>query len=606
MIYTNLEIPRWLQSGINPSTKGSRLDKIIYGGDTETVHGKPNSLQFFSEDIPCSDIYFVTEQTACKTFIEWCKRRKPKVVHVVYVHFLEFDLVTFLWGHERHRQMAENEFDFEIHGARVRGIYGTPTYCTIRYGHDVCVHLVDSSSFYRGSLSSAAKLYCPHLPKLVRPRDLGVHRYSSKHTVFVEYAMRDAEIAYHIGRAVEDLHTEFDLPQCISIADLAARTFRHCYLNYTIPQPSYDIVAASLDSYHGGKNNLTAESGWYEGVHSIDISSAYPKAMRDMPAFASSKLYKRYRKTRRCSRISQVPDYGVYCLTGRTSNCKWPVIFGHDFAPIRGEFQNVWVQGFEVNEALRSKELKLSSIFGYYYDSEKDHQAPALRGFCDDFYRRKLNETDEVRKHGYKLVINSVSGKLVQTRKRAMRAHVDIDSGRVSTASEMLAGGLFHPFMGSAVTAHTRSRIHHLEHIYSALHTATDGLFTQEKPRQSGYGIVERKATALGSLVLEASGDLLLIRNKCYILYSDDGKTKSRAFPGRRIRKYAKHGFQGSVFQLEKLIATGKRKYKKVRANRLKESIRRGLAPNDFVERVYELKVPPLKLRNRHLVQLKR
>jgi hypothetical protein len=98
--------------------------------------------------------------------------------------------------------------------------------------------------------------------------------------------------------------------------------------------------------------------------------------------------------------------------------------------------------------------------------------------------------------------------------------------------------------------------------------------------------------------VLEASGDLLLVRNKCYILYAPDGDMPSEAFKGKHIRKYALHGFQGHVHQLEKLIATNTRTYTRMHANRLKESVKRGLTPNDFVERTYNLKVPPLKLRN--------
>lgn len=566
------------------------MDKIIYGGDTETVHGKPNSLQFYSEDIACEDMIFCDENDALSKFLKWCKSRKPRVQHVVYIHNLPFDLITLLWGH--HEALSENggEFDFSAGGFSIRGIYGTPTTCTLRSRSGICVQLIDSFSFYRGSLASAAQLYCPDLPKLRRPMGLGEHRYTKADGAFIDYAMRDAQVSFFIGKAIEQLHREFDLRQCISVADLAARIFRHKFLTYTIPQPLPSTIYASLDAYHGGKNNLTVEPGWYENVHGIDISSAYPHAMRDMPAFSNAKLYRQFRAN---ARVRSVPSYGVYRCTGTALDCKWPSLFDHAFKPMRGAFRDIHIQGFELNEALRSGEVKLSKIAGTFYDAEKDNQAPALREFCDDFYQRKATEKDKVKRYGYKLILNSISGKFIQTRKRTLKTYVDIDSMRVSSAAGLVAGGMFHPFIAAAITAHTRARIHGLEHNYRALHTATDGIFTQ---RSLGKDI-KRKAQALGDLENDSNGTLLIVRNKCYIMYSDAGETPSRAFKGRKISKYALHGFQGSVHDLEKLIATGKRSYTVNKPNRLKESLKRGLAVNDFRKRTMFLNVGPIRVR---------
>lgn len=571
------------------------MDKLIYGGDTETVRGKPNSLQFYSEDTACSDIFFVDEKSAVKQFLKWCASRKRNVQHVVYIHNLAFDLIEFLWGHHEKLVATGNEFQFSIGGWDIKGFYGSPTFCTVSRGHDQRVTLVDSFSFYRGSLASAALLFCPDLPKLQRPDDLGSKRYGPKNDFFVRYAMRDAEVTYHIGKAIEELHREFDLQQCISVADLAARIFRHRFLHYTIPQPSHDMVHAALQAYHGGKNNLPVAPGWYEGVTTIDVSSAYPHAMRDMPAFANARLYKRFK---RAARTKSVPEYGVYLLSGTCADCNWPSVFNHAFKPVRGRFDDTWIQGFEVNEALRSGELKLSSIRGYYYDAESDITAPALRGFCNDFYKRKQNEKDKVRRFMYKLILNSISGKFIQTRKATMRTYVDIDAGTVTDAAELVAGGMFHPFIAASITAHTRARIHRLEHHYKALHTATDGIFTQLPAGKRGEFATVGAATVLGQLEADTPSPLLIVRNKCYIKYG--GKDfPSAAFNGQHIAKYALHGFQGSVKDLEVLVATGRRKYTVNRANRLKESVKRGLTPNDFVTRDFNLKVGPINVHKR-------
>lgn len=594
MLFQSLDVPRYLAEGIKPNTKGSRLDKFIYGADTETVRGKPLSLQFYSEDCACDEIYFVNAESARANFLEWCASRKKKVQHVVYVHNLSFDLVEFLWG--SHDKLAVGEFDFQIGKFRISGVYGTPTFARITTGHGVSIIVVDTFSYFRGSLAKAANLFCPGLPKLKHPAGLGEKVFSRRDSGFVDYAMRDAAVTYHMGKWIEKLHQEFDLTQCVSVADMAARIFKHRFLTYEIPQPDRDIVERSLLSYHGGKNNVVGEPGWYEHTNVIDIRSAYPDAMAKMPAFSKAKLYRTFKLARN---VREVPAYGVYCVSGKVAECDWPTLFSHSFKPLSGEIDRVWVQGFELNEALRSGELTQPKVFGHYYDAERDHQAPALRGFVADFYGRKESEPDKVLRYMYKLILNSISGKFIQTRKRGSCAYTDVDANETVTAANLVAGGMFHPFIASAITAEPRARIHRLEHHYQACHTATDSVFFQRRLVRGGNTDIQPgRSKALGTLSVEAEdATLLMLRNKTYVLYLNRAGEKtvpSRVFKGKHILKYALHGFQGNVTQLEELVATGKRTYTVNKANRLKESLKRGLTPNDFVKRQFTLKVGPL------------
>lgn len=566
------------------------MDKLIYGADTETLHGKPMTLQFYSEDVPVDDIYFVSEKNAAATFLKWCKRRPPRIQHVLYVHNLGFDLIEFLWGHHHKLVATGGEYEFKIGDWNVTGIYGSPTFCWLTDDDRRSIVLCDTYSYFRGSLAKGAALFCPDLPKLRHPNNLGSKQFRASDTAFVEYAMRDAVVTYHMGRAIEAMHVEHDLKQCISVADMAAQIFRRRFLTYTIPQPSRAIVDASVLSYHGGKNNITAKAGWYEKVSSLDISSAYPHAMHSLPAFSNAKLYRAFSGT---ARTRRVPEYGVYRVSGSTIDCAWPVLFSHGFKPLRGSVDSVWVQGIELNEALASGEFKPSKIAGSYYDHERDNQAPALRTFVETFYKLKEAETDPVRRYMQKLILNSVSGKFIQTRKRNAVAYTDVDAGDTRDASELVAGGLFHPFIASAITAHTRARIHQLEHKYKALHTATDGIMTQAKR-------VKAEGKGLGALTLEASdATLLLVRNKLYVLYTPEGKKTqpSYGFKGQHIAKFALHGFQGNVTTLEQLVASGHRAYEVEKPNTLKQALQRKLTPNEFTKRRMILKVGPLPLR---------
>lgn len=587
MLYESLSIPRWLRDGIQPNHKGSAMRKFIYGGDTETLRGAPMTFQFYSEAPKVADILWIDPNHATRTTLAWCRSLAAKAQHVVYVHNLEFDLVSFFWDHKEKMVLnTDGEFNFGVAGWNISGVYGSPTYCRISdHGNTRSILLVDSFSYYRATLKKAATVFCPHLPKLRRPQGLGEKKFTKRDAGFIDYAMRDAVVAYHIGVSLEALHDEFDLTQTVSVADMAARIFRHRFLERAIPQPDRPIIEAALNAYHGGKNNITVPAGWYTDVTSLDISSAYPDAMASFPSMSEDKAYRKFKG----DRVKSVPDLGVYRVRGYAAECKWPALFAHDFTPLAGRVDGVCVSGYELNEALRSGEFRPVNVTGWYYDVNRDRHAPPLHAFVHDFYKRKESEKDPPKRQMYKFILNAISGKFIQTRKKQKIAHVDIDSGHVSTAGDLVAGGMFHPFIAQAITGHTRTRIHQLEHKYKAIHTATDGIFTQAK-RVRGEG------KGLGALVCEAKGDLLLIRNKCYVLYGPEGDTPSVVFKGKRIIKHAMHGFRGTVTELERLVATGRRKYKTLVANRLRESVRRGLTPNEFLTRDYTLKVGALKV----------
>lgn len=592
MIIHDLYVPKYIRNGIKRNDRGGRMDVIVHGADSETYYGRPMTLQFFSDDMEYETCLYVGPDNATDGFLEWADGLPKKCKHIVYVHILQFDLPEFLWSVKGQLISPSGDFDINIGDWHIHGVYARPTFCHMT-NRKTKTHIliVDSFLWFQGTLAKAAELYCPHLPKLKHPTDLGTRKFSMNDDKFYAYAMRDAEVAYHIGKSVQELVCEFDIMQPVSLADMSAKIFRHHYLRHTIPQPTDNVILAALNSYHGGKNNVVKgmAPGWHMNVTSMDISSAYPYAMSQLPSMSYKKLYKRYKKVNRQPR--EVPPLGVYCVSGEAYECNWPVLFHHAFEPIQGKFERVWIQGMELNEALRSGEVKIKSLSGHYYDAEKDNRPSPFKAYCDDFYERKETEKHPTKKYGYKLILNSVYGKFIQTRKNARIIYTDIDSGETVEAETVQAGGMFHPFIASAITAHTRAYIHRIEHEYSAIHTATDGIFSRYKRTRQ---IASYPKKGLGAVTIEARGDLVLLRNKCYILYHPDGKTKSQYFKGKSIIKFAKHGFQGTVYDLEKCIAQNCRKYVSSRPNRLRESLKRGLNVNEFIEREYMLKVGPI------------
>lgn len=604
MIYTSLALPPWLRGGIRPLLKGAEDCKYIYGADTETFKGKPITFQFFSEMAGCHEIVWIDDPSrATSVFLKWCRSLRSKVHHVVYGHNLVFDLVSFLW--DRVRDLVETssgEFDFEHDGWRFTGVYGAPTFMHVRdLNRNWHITVVDSFSYYRASLDAASKVFCPHLRKLEKPfgpngEVIGEYHFRRGDRCFEDYAMRDAEIAYHIGLALEVLHDEFDLPQTVSVANMAAKVFQHHYLEKPIPHPRREIMEIGLSSYHGGKNNITGPRGWYPRVSSIDISSAYPHAMASFPSFYQAELYKPYR----AKQPRSVPDLGVYRVWGYVRPDAWPVLFKHDFTPVgrggRGErLDGVCVSGFELNEAIDSGEFHPTSVDGWVYDADHDKHDPPMRRYVQEFYARKEAETDPGKRAMDKFLLNSISGKYIQTRKRNKMPHYDLNAAKLSGTSDLIAGGMFHPFIASLITGHTRARIHRLEHRFEALHTATDGIFTEQDLTGVDLG-----PPGLGALVHEAEGELLLFRNKLYILYGDGpytgakGTAPSVIKPDKHIKKAAMHGYAGKLDELERMAVSGVREYEVRKPNRLRSSLARGDTPNDFQSRRMRLDVGDL------------
>ncbi len=560
------------------------MDTYIIGGDTETLRGQPMTMQFYSPELGMEDMVWC-EGKGLRPFTRWVRSLPTKAQCVMYVHFLEFDMIEFLY--ELRKELARDEFDFNYDSFRFSGVFGGPNFFRC-VGRDRSLLVVDSWSYYRGSLDQAAALYCPELPKLRRPNSLGSKSFGPRDTEFCEYAMRDSIIAYRIGCSIQKLVEEYDVPQPVSVADFAGKVFRRRFVQTTIHQPPLDCIHASLKAYHGGVNRWNKKPGWHIGVHSSDIKSAYPFAGTMLPAFSSPKLFRQVRLKPRSSRDLNL--CGVYCISGQApDSTSYPALFDHGFKPLAGEFQRVWVHGFELARALDASLVKLSgAVLGWIYEWERDSVPSPFAAYFETFYKAKESQTDKIRKEQDKFTLNSLTGKLIQTKKGPAVTTIDADTGEITTAADLEAGGLCHPFAAAFITAHTRASINIYEPRLDAIHTATDGLFHRLRG-------AHKKTKELGGLNYEGSGDLLMFRNKLYVFYAPEGSEEgfpSKTFAGRRILKFAKHGFQGSVYELEAMAATGRRSYEVTGPTKLKTSLRTGLQVNDFVPRSMQLRVP--------------
>jgi hypothetical protein len=560
----------------------------VIGFDTETCEGPPITFQCYSEQLPrINACVFCDGENILTEFLKHLGRNLGSGEYVLYGHNLKFDLLSLFYPVKEQLVAKRGEFTMRVGEWEITGIYGTPTFCRLVNGN--CqVYIVDGFSWFRTSLAKLADLICPGLPKLEHPEGLGTKKFSPKDDIFIAYAMRDAEVSYHEGLAIDAMHHEFQLRQSLSVADMASRIFTQHFINEPIWNTGPRIMEGAVKSYHGGKNNVIpgAAPAWHSHVDAWDLSSAYPHAMTMLPAFSRTNLFAAAKVFSK--KQTNFHEHGVYRISGTVDKCDWPVLFDHGFKPITGDFENIWTTGYELNEACREGEIKLTKVMGHVYDTDKDPVTnTAFQRYVSEFYDLKQNATDPVRRYLYKTLLNSIYGKFIQSRE------VEEEDGSVIWKH----GPLYHPFAASLITGHTRSVMHRLEHEVKALHTATDGVFcgsNNSPPNgvfswapKSGVGCIENEGK---------DGDLCLLRNKLYLLYTRDSAHgwPSNILQDRYVAKYAKHGFQGSPAELERLVAENKRKYEVERPNTLRNSLRQGKVPNKFEKYNLVLRVPPV------------
>jgi hypothetical protein len=283
--------------------------------------------------------------------------------------------------------------------------------------------------------------------------------------------------------------------------------------------------------------------------------------MATFPSFYHQNLYKKIRQDFSPGESwEKFPEFGIYKIWGRTSPCKYPIIFrkvrNDAMQPCQGDVDGVWTTGFELNEALESGEFTPKIIDGYYYESWNDPDKSPFAEFAKDLFELKNTAPDNLRREFYKVILNSISGKLIETRKFNSECEFGYDENlnKVLDGDVRKVGQLFNSFIAALITGHTRAHIHRLEHKYEAIHTSTDGIFVLKKPSE---------VAGLGGVKIDFRGDLLIVRNKVYLGYTEvqefdaQGRgalLESVLLPGRFIKKAATHAFYARPAGLEALI----------------------------------------------------
>ena len=570
-------VPEYIYSGIKHNDRCYPKRLTFFGADFETVDGEPYTLTVCDKKLN-PDIIFVNRNNVLDKFLNYFEPRcLSKQVNIVYFHNLQFDISVLLIKYHKHF-VGRNTLKIKYKDVYIEAVIGNITFARIMFDKNKKLFIYDSMAFIKGSLDNITKSLNLKVKKLERPKGLGEKKLKTKK--FFDYIKTDAIAEYYLASWIIEQHRKYNIRICVSISQFASRVFRHYFLYKweRIKYPPKEVVEGSILSYHGGKNGFYLDSPTIvKNCVEIDINSAYPYAMTKLPNFVSGRYVK----------VNKLVDKyeGIYKISGRLKDCKYKIIFDHNFKEIVGDFKDIWTTSYELKEAIRSKEIEIKKIEGYVWVEGKASHNPLrnpLKEFVENFWIKKESAKTYEEKIMNKLILNSLYGKFIQTTRIETDYLLTDDEGRPikeNSNSEYKAGGLFNPFIATLITGFVRAYLHKLEHKYNSIHSSTDSIKTMDK--------INKLPEGLGGLKKEVEGKCVILRNKLYIHYDKNNN----------LKKYALHGFTGNINDLIKVVENKLNKYKIKRLLKVREAMRQKLKPLVMTELEKELDIDFSKLK---------
>jgi hypothetical protein len=535
---------------MKPLNPENSRERYVIGFDSEadtSSQGKPMLFQFSLPDTEEDDtlLYVVpedVEHAGLRVFLDfldtYCTERE--YAYLIYVWNLAYELTQIFHDMpydvraSEHAIITTDRHPWKIEMMNVKRQI-------LRFTNSrISVTVLDGRAFYMTSLDKGAKMLGLGEKYASKSIDRSMFtRADLDDPEFIKYSKRDAYITRRIGEFIALQHDIWEIPTTVSAPHLAATVFKTKFLGGELMMPSPDLEQAGLYSYHGGKNGFYLDGPQdFPDIWQYDITSAYPEAMRFLPDIDKSR-WKYVGEYRRGS-------HALYYVYGRHHRCLYRSVQSHAGSWLDGgSLDGVWITSYELDSILDHGELELEYVEGYEMTGP---EGGALRDYVDHFFKIKQTAKGPERETA-KLMLNSLYGKFFQKQPVGTVGMFDIDTAdwvRTDENSDFdwEAGGLYHPPIASLITGFVRARIHNLEHKYQAVMTSTDGFFGFVPPDPADIGV------DLGDLKA-VRGRLRIWRERLYIFDGIDGE-----------RKYALHGFRGTVHELENLIPLQKGSYR--------------------------------------------
>lgn len=559
--------------GIRPNDRALTGLIRCVGFDIETSVGIPYSLAVYSEEsgldvslaIKKGEGLLKLLDCVCAVDAQGTDRT------MAGAHFMGFDLgvltYDYLLSKKQRWEDLDNPEQIEIdlpHG-RFHLRMGRVIFATLKTDHRT-IHFINTAHYFVTSLDRAAESIGLQLKKYPKPKLLGLRKYSQ--AVIGKYNRQDARMCWALLRQIVTWWKQWEIRPAISAPQMAARVFCHAYVKRPWVRLPEAVKMVALYSYHGGKNGFYAKPGWFKRAYAYDLRSAYTYAMTQMPDMAQGEW--------RWGTELKRGAWGFAILTGTMPHeLKRPIFYTHDFKPLAPgqSFDTLAVTSLEY-DLLRALYPTWAPTDCVTVAWHADHKGPSdLARYAREMFERRRTASTQEANLLFKLLSNSLYGKFIAR-------HPDEDD-----ESQWIAGQLFYPPIASWITALVRCLVTRLEYTVPVIHTSTDGVITTKK-------ITADVGPELGQWKFEHAGPCLILRNKLYLHFRNDGA----------LIKYALHGFQGDARDLWRLLQRGRDVYTVDRLGGWRESARDGeipYAPKNIVMRVHLPEMRMLKKEGR-------
>jgi hypothetical protein len=559
------------KSGVRPVRRGITRRPIVVGFDIETDKTKPFVLSASCAEWSGDGSRLVEipefRPHGLETLLDWLLElasNHDRRTVVAGAHNLKFDLglLAFHWQlaygtPATAKTITRTRVEIEIGRGRLELVIGNVVFGKYKRGH-VTIHFVDTLRFFVMKLEKAVAALGLGEVKTEFPgrlqADFGQRRWPLE--AIGAYCIQDSYMARLLLEKVMDWTMERKIMIPISAPHMSARIFQKEFVRtpwVRIPRP---VRMAAMLAYHGGRNLFCGEPGWYPRLNYYDVNSAYTWAMTQMPSMDRGEW-------RVLKQEPPAPgQWGFVQITGIVPASRVPIVYTHGFNPVLGgsTVTKLWITSMEY-DALRAHAPAWSPKRVRSLIWLADSPAPSdLACYAQTMWDRRASSQTVEERTFYKLMANSLYGKFIQ---RTPDEHDD---------QILYEGGLFYPPIASWITALVRCRIITNEFAYDVLHTATDGILT---PREIPT------ALTLGGWKLENVGPALILRNKLYLHWDEQG----------HLKKYALHGFQGTLDDLHRFVLGDDPSYHRKRLRGWAEAIRDEVEPFGQLDRTMRLRI---------------
>lgn len=543
--------------------EGTYREQNVIVCDTETVKGKPYSIQFY--DGLETRLEYVNEHTIFDCYLDYIQSHYETNLSV-WFFYCQFDLPIIHYPYKDYftfdnHTMGYGDFDFKYVTGKTW--YGNHSYKGQQWFERDAFQYV-----FRG-LEKIAKDLQLNLQKRPRPSFLGERGWknTTEQKIFEDYAIADVLVLWELVYWILNIHRQYDVGLSVSLADLAGKIFRKKYVENPILPVTQDVTMAALASYHGGKTQCYVEGPCViPNINEYDLTSAYPFAMTQIGNFFDYEI-KPYNIKRK-----SIEKDGLYQINAKLM-CQYQPIFSHEFER-KKYLSDTWVTGYELQSCLRENPcLDYEILQGYVMESHNETEN-GMASYVWEFFEKKQiadREKNISERLIAKLFLNALYGKFIS------RISEEFDLGDI-----WKGGVIFHPLIATLITGFVRAYCHDIEHACTSLHTSTDAFITQG----SGFEKVFQGLNGLGGLKHEYTGDVLIVRPKVYVIFDkldpscyhkfDLGENNQVfcVYCGAKVLKHATHGFYGSVQMLLNMWRGNQTNYMVKRMVRLKEAKR--------------------------------